>query len=408
MKNKLKKYKIELLILLFYIFIITLMTWPLISNISGFVLPQEYPNINHSDSIQHTSKIDESWSLLKQGKNPIIIDKTDISQIYIFLGILATKLLNISTVTFHNIFFMFVMLLSGIFAYLLMYEFTKDKIASFIVGLVYLSSHYISYAYYWGHSNTMQIQWIPFIFLAFERMLRHKRVKDSILFALTITLQLLSGSYNMVHLSFVLPLYFVLRLIFVDNKTLQKKIFWKNIAVSLITILITAGYYLYKRATFSSIPRTLSENMMNYWRLDSFWEFFSVNSHLYTGTLQILFAVFASYLIFSHYRKYKTYIPFLIIALVVLLCMIGPFSIISPYYLLFRFWPFFDGLRVPFRMYPFFLLSISMLTGLVFVNIKSSKKLSRYRIQILIITISIILLQIILSPWLSYLHIYYL
>jgi len=147
---------------------------------------------------------------------------------------------------------------------------------------------------------------------------------------------------------------------------------------------------------------------MNYWRLDSFWEFFSVNSHLYTGTLQILFAVFASYLIFSHYRKYKTYIPFLIIALVVLLCMIGPFSIISPYYLLFRFWPFFDGLRVPFRMYPFFLLSISMLTGLVFVNIKSSKKLSRYRIQILIITISIILLQIILSPWLSYLHIYYL
>lgn len=396
-----KLNKWNLLIATFFLAVALSITWPLITNLNGFLLPQEYTNIWHSDTMQHISKIDESRQQLRQRGDPFVVDSTDVSQLYVFLGLISTSV-HVDAAVYHNLFFIAVIFLSGFFMYLLAFELTKSKYAALLAGFIYASSYYIPYAYYWGHSNTMQIEWIPLIFLLVEKISRTGQLKYSIWLGVAIALQVFSGSQNTVYLTFIIPFYLTLTHVF--NGKISKEVF-KKMGSSVILALAITGYYDYRKITTPSIVRTVEENMNIAWRLNSLQELVNINDHLFIGLVQFALLVVAVYLIIRKYKEYKQYAPFVIIFLFVLLCMFGPFSIFAPYYWLYKFWPLVNSFRVPFRMFPFMLLALSVLCAVPIVGIDGSK-MKGYVPYIIVATLLLLTIQNQLSPWLANLHIY--
>ncbi len=392
------------LVIVFYFLFTFLITFPLIFNMNGFLLPQEYSDISHSDSIQHTSKIDKARTLISEGESPVIVDKTDVGPIYIFSGLLLTGL-GLSSIAFHNLFLMFVLFFAGFFMYLLTKELTKNKVVSFFAGFLYMSSQYILYAYYWGHSNTVQIQWIPFIFLFLERFIRYRKTEDALLLGVGLGLQIMSGSYHVAHLGFAIPIYVILRFLLVEKKFVADKKFWLKLIFAAVTAFIISGFYLIKKLMVShSVIRTLEENMQSYWRLNSLVDVLNIQSFLYIGLIQFALLILAIYFIFRNLKDYRKYLPFLILLIFVLISMMGPFSIFAPGYWLYKAWPLFNHLRVPFRMFPLFLLPLSLLCTIPLQKIKKKYQI----IAVVVVILIIFLTNLLYSPWLSNLHMYFL
>ncbi|MBW2971153.1 hypothetical protein KY320_03260 [Candidatus Woesearchaeota archaeon] len=384
-------------------------TWPLALNMGGFVLPQIYPDIKHSDSLQHMGVIHEVKRLIDNGESPVVADKRDVSQSYIFLGVLLTEYLGMEDVVFHNLFFLSSLVLAGVFMYLLMLELSKDRLAAVLAGFIYMSSCYIPYAYYWGHSNTMQIQWIPLVFYFFERIIKDGRLKDGLFLGVAMAMQVFGSTYHVVHLSFMLPFYFIVRGSILGWKPAISMERIAALGASVISCILLSSFYLLKKLKSEAIIRTLSENLNPLWRLDYAGELFGIEAHLYIGLMQVLLFCLGVIMIVKNFRQteYKVFGVYGIIGLFVLICLIGPVSVIAPYYWLFRFWPFFDHLRVAFRMYPFFLMGVSVVASAVLVYMKSKPAFKRYRIYAAAFFILVMVVQILLSPWLANLHVYF-
>lgn len=402
-----------LFISLFYVFIIILMTWPLLFNMDGFLLPEAYEDINHSDSIQHISKIDEAKDLLDEGKTPIIVDSTDVSQIYILSGLVITNLFNISNVFFHNIYFFFSLFLSGFFMYLFAREITSNKLASFFAGFLYLSSQYLPYAYFWGHANTSQIQWIPLVFLFAERLIKYNKKKDIFFLGIALALQIISVSQTTAYLTFILPLYLFLRILFLQKKELFKTKFWitniKNFSLSILITVILISWYLIRKTDYEPVIRTIEENTRDYWVATSFLNFVNPFSHLSFNAIPILIFFIGLYFIIKDLKIKKSikYIPFVIIFFFVLLCMFGPINYFMPYTWLYYLWPYINHFRVPFRMFPFALMCFSLIASYAILSFKQYFKKEYVWITFIII-FSIIIAHILSSYWLSNNHMYFL
>jgi len=248
----------------------------------------------------------------------------------------------------------------------------------------------------------MQIEWIPLIFLLFEKISKTDQLKYSIWLGIAMALQVFSGSQNTVYLTFIIPLYVTLSHMF-NGKTLGRT--FKNMGSSGILALAITGYYAYRKITTPSIVRTLEENMNTDWRLNSLQELVDIHDHLFIGIVQLALLVVAIYLIMGKYKAYKHYVPFVIIFFFVLLCMFGPFSVFAPYYWLYKLWPLVNSFRVPFRMFPFMLTALSMLCALPVVEIDGSRIRGSVP-YVLVATVLLVTIQILLSPWLTNLHIY--
>jgi hypothetical protein len=418
MKNIAKKIKsfisqrYLIFIIFLYVFIALFMTWPLVLNMNGFLLPEIYPDISHSDSIEHTSRINEVRELLKENKNPLFVDKTDISLIYIFFGLFVTYIFNVSDIFFHNLYLLITIFLSGFFMYLFAKELTNDKLSSFFAGFIYLSSQYVSYAYFWGHSNTSQIQWIPLVFLFTERLIKNQSYKNMFLLALALTLQIISVSQTTIYLSFILPFYVFLRIIFLEwDNIFDIKFLFKYIKMFFfvfIFLIIMISWYIPYKKSYEPIIRTIEENTRGYWVAKSFVNFFHPASHLSFNSIPILLFFIALYLIFKNYKKMevKKYMPFIVIFFFVLLCMFGPISIFMPYTWLYYFWPYINHFRVPFRMFPFALMCFSVIIGYFIIFLKQNLRKDYFFITIIII-FSIMLIHIYCSYWFLGASIYY-
>jgi hypothetical protein len=57
-----------------------LVTWPLVLTMDRIALPAEYSSIDHSDTLLHLQKIDESFGRLRAGHSPFVADGVDASQ----------------------------------------------------------------------------------------------------------------------------------------------------------------------------------------------------------------------------------------------------------------------------------------------------------------------------------------
>lgn len=393
-----EKYSWTIFIVLFFLAAALFVSWPLMTNLDHFILPKAYNNISHSDTLQHISKINET-----RQQGDIMVDSTDVSQLYILLGLAFTSI-GMGAIVFHNLFFMAVIFLAGLFMYLFAYELTKSRYASLIAGLVYSCSTYIPYAYYWGHSNTMQIEWIPLIFYLIEKLVRESNLKNSIWLGVALSLQVLSGSQTTIYLTFMIPIYMILRCIF--DKTFFgsfRKLKIKHLLLMFTTTLVLTSYYLYKKIMAPTMIRTIEENMQDYWRVTSLNQFIDYKGYLFLGFVQIGLLIFALYLLIKKYERYKRYISFLALFLFALLCTFGPFSIFAPYYWLYYWWPLVDHFRVAFRIFPFVLLGLGILCSL-FISYIEKSRFKRYVNYVTFAIIVLLVIQAFFSPWLSNLH----
>jgi hypothetical protein len=397
--------KKTLVVILSYLIITIFLSWPLILHLDGFLF-SVHLDLRRSDTLYHISHIEKAREHIRAYKNPIVIERGEVAQTYIFSGVFFTYVLRIKDVIFHNLFFLACVFLSALFMYLLMFELSKNKLASFFAGFLYMSSNYIFQQYTWGHTNIMQMQWIPLVFLFLEKTLKYKKIKYAIYLGISLSLLILSSSQYTAYLSFILPLYLLLQFFFVDKKNFTDKHFWLNMFISIITAFALSSLYLIKRFSLPSTIRTIRENMKQ--SLDrGFRLLLGIGSHLYLGTIQLLLTLLGMYIIWLNVKdkNYRKYIPFAILFVLLIICMLGPFSWYAPYYWLYKFWPFINMFRAPKRLFPFVLMCSSILSSLFLIYLQKIRKFKKYRVLILImVMITIIIFQISISPWLSNRH----
>lgn len=205
------KISSELLVLLIYTFLTLVLTYPLILKISTY-LPGMGDNWQYCWLFWWFK-----YSLLELGKNPFFTD-------YIFhpigmsLGSFDTMPLNsflsiplqilFGLVITYNIFFLISFILSAFGVYLLAYHLTKNKLASFISGVIFAFSPQ-RMAFSMGYLNLLSIQWLPFYILFLIKFIEKKKKKYVLASAFFLVLTSLSSWYFMV-LSFIFTLLFLI------------------------------------------------------------------------------------------------------------------------------------------------------------------------------------------------------
>ena len=402
-----------LFVLAFYVIITIFLSWPLILHLDGFLLSKVHEDISHSDTEYQINYMLKSKELFLDHQNFIIIQsKYAMPQSYVLFGIFSTVFLGLNEIVFHNLFFLLCVFLSGIFMYFFMLELSKDRIASFFSGFLYMSSNFLFHQYMWGHTNILQIQWIPLIFLFLEKTLKKpKEFKYSIFLGVCLSLQVISSVQYTVYISVVIPFYILLRTYFVNRKTFVNKYFWINMFVSTILAIAFSSFYLIKRLNMHSVIRTIEENLELNWRMQSLKSLFDVNSHMYLGIIQVVLILLGISITIWYIKnkRYRIYIPFAILFIFFTLCMFGPASYFLPYYWLYKFWPFINHFRTPVRLFPFVLICSSILSSLFLLSMQKVNALKKYKFYILIVIMLIITgLQILSSYYFSSRHLFYL
>lgn len=391
------------LILLSYLALILLITWPLITGLGSVVLPARYPDLSHSDHAEHWGELTNLIYRVSHGAAPFQIDKSDMNHVYLWLGLFFSGVLGMPVPVFFNLYYLLTLLMAGVFTYLFIKDLTRDRLAAWFAGVLYMTSVYIPYAYYWGHSNTTQIQWIPLLFLCLERLLREPTIKNGVGLGIVAALQLFSSTQVAVYASVILPLYLLIRLA-MRKSLLGERRFWRSLGAALITVVVVSLPYLLAKLRYHAPVRTIAENLNPDFRLEFVMEVVHPAYHLSLGILQWFLVLVALYLLVRHYRERQEYLPYAFLFLFVLVCMIGPVSPFYPYYWLYKAWPLIDHMRVPFRMYGFFLLSAVTLITLPLQRFKNAAGTGRHYRFLILVLFLVVLFQILTSPWLSGLH----
>ncbi len=403
-----KILKESLYVILFFLFMTLFLTWPLALNLEGFLLSSAYEDISHSDTTKQIGMMLESNDRFMNNLDFIIVEqKFAMPPSYMLLGIFSVSLLKLDPTVFHNLFFLISMFLAGLFMYLLMMEWTKDRFSSVFGGFLFMSSNFLMHQYMWGHANILQIQWIPLIFLFLERLLLSKKLKYSLYLGLVLAVQVISSLQFSVYLTFIIPLYLILRYIFFDKKFVKEKDVWLNLFLSAILGLAFSSFYLIKRFNLTPQVRTIKENLIENRSVESLSVLFNPNSHVSIGWFTVVLVLIGISLVIWHFQKreYRKYGLFGILFVFFLLCLLGPVSVFVPYYWLYKLWPLVDYFRTPVRVYPFLSLCLSFLASLIFLTIKN-KKLKW--IILIIFLVIFFLFQIQDSHYFVNTHIFYL
>lgn len=389
------KFRSLVYIILLYAIWILFLSWPLVVNLNGFLLPSFYQDLSHSDTLRLIGYINE---MKKSGSIQGCIDCWDVPLTYVLPGVLFTSL-GVDDIVYHNIFFLLCAILSGFFAYLLMLEISKHELASFFTGLFYMTSNFLFHEYYYGHTNILQIQWIPLVLLLVEKIYSSTKIYYPLFLGIALSLQGLSSSQMMIYLCFFIPAYIGLRAVFFDRKNILKIDFWLRILLACIISLAMSSYYLFKRLDYIHAVRSIGENMTMFWRLHSTKLLFDSSSPYFIGLIPLILIILGVIIICLNYDqdRYKKYVPFVALWFFMLIAMMGPFSKLAPYYWLYKFWPFVENLRTPGRLFPFFWISSSILASMLFISLAESKRLHKYNCKILVAVICLLIVLYVFS-----------
>ncbi len=303
--------------------------------------------------------ISEEYQLLYLNEPP-----NDFAITFDYFGTLCT-LIGFTPIATYNLFFIISLTLSGLFTYLLARMHGMNDNIAFLAGFIYMSSNYSLNHYFWGHPNLWQMQWIPLIFYLVEKTMRDPSVVNTTILGFSLALQVYSTIQYTIYMSFILPAYVITRS-FVNEKDKRfrwKK--WRGLINALIISIIISGPYMLLRSGLEEPVRTIISNNRPSLSLSSIMDLINPDSPIYMGIIQTIFMITGIYYITRKRisKKNMTYIPYIAILIIAVTCMIGPKSVFLPYYWLYHIWPFVSYLGVPNRLFPFALLSISLLTG---------------------------------------------
>ncbi len=147
--------------------------------------------------------------------------------IYVFLNLFFNKY------AAYNIVFVLSYVLSGLGAYLLAYHFTQRRGASFVAGLIFAFAPFHYYQTVAVHLGSMQQQWVPFAALFLVKFLDDLKLKNYILFLFALFLVAISEHQLLAFTLLFLAILVIIK-IWQNKSLLKNKKLWLYLAVSAI------------------------------------------------------------------------------------------------------------------------------------------------------------------------------
>lgn len=289
--------------------------------------------------------------------------------------------------------------LGGLFTFLFLRDLKVDPIGSLISGLIFMLSGYLLSA----HSLLtilLSSIWTPLIMMFFRRVIHGQGLRNEIVTAILITISFLGGGIEIVYGNFFVLLIMVIFSPFPYTESVGDKprrykflfsvpIYWGRIRslliVSILFLFLSAiqlfpfvelfqhsirgsGMSYPEATTWSFAPKDL----LLFFLPDAYGYFLDMKKYwgsqcwfktLYTGGLPFILSII--FFIFGKNRK--LYLALMIFSLFLAL---GKYNPLYPF--VFKYVPFFNGIRYPAKFLYIFILVLSITAGLGF------QKLSEY------------------------------
>lgn len=320
-----------------------------------------------------------------------------------------------SLITCYNILFLFSFIMSGIGAYLLIYYLTKDKISSFICGVIFSFCPY-HFAHGLAHLNILSIEWLPFYILFLIKTFKENKKLNGVFLGIFLTLNSLCDWYYTVYLLIFTFFYLIYTIIFERNLIKNGLILRFLVASLTFTFLIFPFVYpLLKNVLLgkSYIIRkgydTFSADLFGYITpsiLHPIWGKFFGNiinkfsgnineSIVYIGIIPLILFIYSLFL--STLRNKTRFwiisaFSFLILSFGPTLHILGKSTSIKLPFLLFENIPFLNLARVASRFSILVMISLVVISGYALNEIFSNfKKIKRKFITSIIITLLVII-----------------
>lgn len=274
----------------------------------------------------------------------------------------------IGLVASYNLIYLAGLVLSGVGAYQLAYYLTNNSRAALVAGFIFAFNtlHLDEYT----QINVFSIQWLPFFCLFIFKLHKFGNAKDAVIAALFLALASLCEWNQMVFLLLFMVFFSFYALI----THTYKKSFFANLFITLIVFLVIVtpfAYPLVKELVIGSFSYKIPIQGARHGEL--FGEAFTYstgivffNWALITGYSASVLAILSGYWI----RK-KEVLFWWIFTVFFFLLLLGPRLVLNgveykniplPWHLLYQI-PIINGVRLPIRYWPMYMLGISVLAG---------------------------------------------
>ena len=288
--------------------------------------------------------------------------------------------------------------LGGFFTYLLLRDLKASSTGSIISGLIFMLSGYLLSV----HSLLtilLSVIWTPLIMMFFRRSLVSRRFKDAFLTAIFITLSFLGGGIEIVYGNFFVLLFMVIFPLQVDSPPEKEQnqaetpcrrigggvrtlgivtlIFLILSAIQLLPFLelfhhsIRGSGISYHEATIWSFA---PKDLLLFFLPDAYGYFLDMKKYwtvqcwlktLYTGGLPFILGVF----FFLLGKNRKLFLALMLFSVFLSLGHHNPL-----YFWVYKYVPFFDGIRYPVKFLYIFILVLSISAGLGFERLSALAK----------------------------------
>lgn len=342
--KKNKKHLKRFTVIFFALLSCLIISYPLVLNPNLFLKRMDNRPLPF-DNLKHIEYVKKGSQALKTGESflqPIISDsKYDLSATYFFSGVFFSHFM--PYVLAHNLFFLLSIVFSFLAMYYLLRFYNVYAVVALFASFIFASSNYVVHHFLDGHGNQIQIFWIPLFILSLESFLEKPQVKQSILLGLTVGLFVLSCVQFAIY-SFIT---FVPGLLLIRVTSLKKyKQIFSYIPIAMIAFLVVAGYFIYLK-TQTSVLQVHSPRANLQYSVKSISQIINSNSECHIGFICLAIASIVGF--FSVLKKNFLCILYLILTILTIAFMFGPFHKLAPYTFLYEYVPFFDKMRTPLR-----------------------------------------------------------
>ena len=236
-RNYKSKTKEHVLVLLLFIVLTSLLTYPVITQLTTHVAGYGGDNFQFIWNIWHINQ-----TLMRDG-TIFDIFYTDY-QFYPYGTSLAFHTLSLTNTLFlafpmtlitdnlvviYNILFFLTFILAGYGMYLLTYYLVKDKGIAFLTGFIYAFSPLHMGLGAIGHLNVASIQWTPFFFLFFFKVFKEQNIRNAIMAAVFLFFLALTSWYHLLFAFLIAAPYFIYK--FITARFLFNKYFFLRTAM---------------------------------------------------------------------------------------------------------------------------------------------------------------------------------
>ncbi|MFC2166961.1 discoidin domain-containing protein [Acidobacteriota bacterium] len=410
-----KSQKVNLLVLILFVVLTLLMTYPTVLKMGTSVRDLGDPLLNtwimawNAKAITHLDFKDYfNANIFFPHKRTLAYSEFLIPQSLVALpALLVSK----NPIFAYNFILLLSFLTSGFGAYLLARYLTSSTSGGIIAGVIYAFSPFMFHQL--GHLQVITAGGIPLALLFLHKFFLSERYKHLLLFTLFFLLQILANGYYAMYLSLFAGLYILLYVV-TRNKYKDWE-FWLKMALFVCIVFAVAGpffsqYFLLREemgfvrhgiGSSASLTSFLATAPMNriYGNLTSV--FLKPESALFPGVLAFMLAAVG----FIRSRRWnKTWKPLvrkytIIYSVILFISFLFTFGSKGPYILLFKYVPGFNGLRVASRFHIFVMLSIAVLAAFGIKSILSvSHSKKKFANSAIVLLVMLILLEYLSIP----------